>query len=66
MYMENDVLKYCENKYKWLFSKQKVRVVNKKREFYKVELEPTVVDGGSCWLIYREKDSSPLILSKNV
>ena len=58
-------LESLKTKYKWLFSKQKTRVVNGKREFYKVELTPYAEDHGSHWRIYAEKDSSPLILSKN-
>ena len=51
--------------YPWLFSKKKVRVVGKKREFYKVELNPVITDHGAFWTVTREKDASPLILSKN-
>ena len=45
--------------------RQKSRVVNGKRQFYQVELTPYAEDHGSHWRIYAEKDSSPLILSKN-
>lgn len=51
--------------YKWLFSGQKKRVVNGKREFYTVEFDPIIEDAGSHWRIYKQKDSSPLILSKD-
>ena len=51
--------------YKWLFSKKKISVMNGKRVYSTVELNPTIVDGGSHWAVYREKDSSPLILSKD-
>ena len=51
--------------YPWLFSKKKVRVINKKREYYKVELNPMIIDCGSHWSVVREKDASPLILSKS-
>lgn len=59
------MIEKLQKQYKWLFSKKKVRVVNGKREFYKVDFNPQIVDNGSHWAIYREKDSSPLILSKN-
>ena len=51
--------------YPWLFSKKKVIVVNKKREYYKVEFDPIIEEHDSHWRVYREKNSSPLILSKN-
>ena len=50
--------------YPWLYSKKKTRVVGKRREFYKVELNPIVTDHGNFWTVTREKDASPLILSK--
>ena len=50
--------------YKWLFSKQKVRVINGKREFYNIELDPIIEEHDSHYRVYREKGSSPLILSK--
>ena len=51
--------------YKWLFEKKEMFLEGTKRKFRKKELTPTIVDGGSHWQVYREKDASPLILSKN-
>ena len=51
--------------YKWLFSKRTFMVVNGKKVWSTHEITPTIVDGGSHWRIYKEKDASPLILSKN-
>ena len=60
------VLKYCEDKYKWLFSKQEQYMDGKRSRFRTIATSPFVEDGESHWRVYREKDSSPLILSKNV
>ena len=51
--------------YPWLFGKKKVRVNNNKREFYKVEFSPIIEEYDSHYKVYREVNSSPLILSKN-
>ena len=51
--------------YKWLFEKSKIVIDGTKRRTVKIALTPTIIDNGSSWLVYREKDSSPLILSKN-
>lgn len=59
------MIEKLQKDYKWLFSKKKVRVVNGKREFYKVEFTPIIEELDNCYRVYREKDSSPLILSKN-
>ncbi len=64
--MEKQVLDYCKDKYKWLFEKTSKRVVNGKRQFFRVQLTPRVVDAGSHFQIYREKNASPLILSKGI
>ncbi len=59
------MIEKLQKDYSWLFTKKKARVVNGKREFYSVGFSPQIVDGGSHWAIYREENSSPLILSKN-
>ncbi len=51
--------------YPWLFKKTKFRVETGKRKQYTVELNPTIEDKGTFWLVTREKDASPLILSKD-
>ncbi len=51
--------------YPWLFSKMKTVVDINKRKFVKVEFDPIIEDAGSHWRVYREANSSPLILSKN-
>ena len=51
--------------YKWLFETKKVRVTGKTREFYKVEFDPIIEEHDSHYRVYKQKDSSPLILSKN-
>ena len=51
--------------YPWLFVKNIVTVVNGKKSTTKRELSPNVQDCGSHWRVYKEKDSSPLILSKS-
>ena len=51
--------------YPWLFSKQVFRVETGKKKFYKKTFEPIIEDHTNHWRVYREKDSSPLILSKN-
>ena len=51
--------------YPWLFSKEIVTVVNGKKNRKKRELSPNIQDYGSHWRVYKEKDSSPLILSKS-
>ena len=60
------VLEYCEKKYPWLFKKQGKRVVNGKRSFFTINLTPWVEDHGSHYRVYREKNASPLILSKSI
>ena len=59
------MIEKLQKNYKWLFSKKKAVVVSGKREFITIELNPTIVDNGTFWSIYREENSSPLILSKN-
>ena len=51
--------------YPWLFTKKVKVMVGKDRKFAKKELKPTIEDKGSFYLITREQDASPLILSKN-
>ena len=60
------VLEYCEKKYPWLFKKKTKAVINGKRVFSTVSLSPWVEDHGSHYRIYREKNASPLILSKAI
>lgn len=58
------MLEKLQKDYPWLFSKQGKRVVNGKRQYFTIELNPIITDNGSFWTVTREKDSSPLILSK--
>ena len=51
--------------YPWLFSKKITTVVGKSRVYSKKALSPEIVDHGSFYTVTREKDASPLILSKN-
>ena len=51
--------------YPWLFKKKVSRVETGKKIWGTKQLDPTIEDHGSHWRVYREKDSSPLILSKN-
>ncbi len=51
--------------YKWLFSKQTKSVVNGKRIYSTVELSPIIEEHDTHYRVYREKDASPLILSKD-
>ncbi len=51
--------------YPWLFFKMVPWVDTKRRRFSKVEFDPIIEDAGSHWRVYREVNSSPLILSKN-
>lgn len=59
------MIEKLEKAYPWLFKKQGKMVINGKRKFFKIALQPTIEDHGSHWRVYREKNSSPLILSKN-
>ncbi len=51
--------------YPWLFSKQEMYFEGVKRKFRKVELNPIIEEFDSHYAITREKDASPLILSRN-
>ncbi len=59
------MMEKLQKDYKWLFSKQKAIVINGKRKFQTIELNPVIEDAGSHWRIYREPNASPLILSKD-
>ena len=54
-----------EKDYKWLFSKQTKTVIAGKITYSNKTLTPEIQDHGSHYRVYREKDASPLILSKN-
>lgn len=58
-------LEKLKKDYGWLFKKKKVWVNNGKRQFYTVEFTPIIEEYDSHYKIYREVNSSPLILSKN-
>ena len=51
--------------YPWLFSKKVYRIETGKKVWGKKEFDPIIEEHDSHWRVYREKDSSPLILSKN-
>lgn len=51
--------------YPWLFVKKVAWVNNKKREFKKIEFTPIIEERENHFRVYREADSSPLILSKD-
>ena len=51
--------------YPWLFTKRTFMVVNGKKIWNNHEITPEIVDAGSHWQVYKEKDASPLILNKN-
>ena len=51
--------------YPWMFKKRTTKGVGKTRRVIVKEFTPIVHDCGSHYAIQREKDSSPLILSKN-
>ena len=51
-------------KYKWLFEKKTFMIINGKKVWGKKTFDPIIEDHGSHWRIFREKDSSPLILGK--
>ncbi len=59
------MIEKLQKDYKWLFSKQTKTVVNGKRIYSNKTLTTEIQDHGSLYRVYREKDSSPLILSKN-
>lgn len=51
-------------KYPWLFKKKVFMIINGKKEYSFKQFDPIIEDHESHWRVYREKDSSPLILSK--
>ena len=61
-----NILEYCKDRYKFLFTKKIKQVVNGKRIFKTVELSPYVEEHSTHYRVYAERDASPLILSKNV
>ena len=69
--MEKNILKtrtmkeQLKKDYPWLFKKKVAWVNNKKREFKTILFDPIIVESDAAYFIYREKDSSPLILSKS-
>ena len=58
------MIEKLQKDYKWLFTKKTFMIVNGKKEWSTHEITPTIVDAGSHWQVYKEKDASPLILSK--
>ena len=51
--------------YPWLFKKDVYRVEQGKKVRSTKEFNPIIEEHDSHWRVYREEDSSPLILSKN-
>ena len=58
------MIEKLQKDYKWLFTKRTFMIVNGKKEWSSHEITPIIVDAGSHWQVYKEKDASPLILSK--
>ena len=51
--------------YKWLFYKVELAWDGKRHRKVKKEVQPIIEDHGSHWRVFKVKDSSPLILSKD-
>ena len=54
-----------KSKYPWLFVKKYFRIETGKKKWFRKEITPIIEDHDSHWRVYKEKDASPLILSKN-